>query len=157
MAKGILQNLINKLISNGRVLYVLASSISFLAILGLGIILMHLLSFHHFHDEFCLMVKIFILGSLGGLISVLIKIRDIALDPQSEMINKLSGISRVIIAGTASIIFYFGYKSDILFSFTKGDKSTEIYFIWLFSFFMGFSERIIPDFSNRINGLLKQE
>ena len=155
IAKGILENLIKKLISHGRILYVTGAACSFISILTIGLLVIYFLRFHPFKEELALVTKVFILGALGGLISILIKIKNLLLDPQSEKLNRIAGISRTIIAGTSSLVFYLAYKADIIFSFAKSDASNEVYIILLFSFFMGFSERFIPDFSNKISGLIE--
>lgn len=159
MAKTILNNLINVLNSKNKISYILSVLYSFSGVLIVGLLMIHLLKFHSFYDELNLVIKIFILGAFGGLISVLTKMKDFILDPESKYINILSGVSRIIISGAASLIFYLCYKSEMIFSFFNGNlnKANEIYFLLLFSFFMGFSERFIPEFSNKINNLMKEK
>jgi hypothetical protein len=159
MAKAILNNLINQLISNGKKIYILSLMFTFLGVLIICLLMIHILSFHSFNSELILINKISILGAFGGLISVLIKMRDLVLDPQSQTINIYSGISRIIIAVAASLIFYLGYQSEIIFTFAKNNIQDDkgIYFVLLISFFMGFSERAIPDFSNKINDLISNK
>lgn len=156
-AKIILNTLINKLLSKGKVNYVLSSFFAFLFVIIIGTLMMHWLSFHSFYEELRIIVTGFLLGSFGGFISVLIKMRDLVLDPNSNKINILSGISRIIISGTAGIIFYLAYKSGLLLSVVKDNPSSESYFLCTCSFFVGFSERFIPDFSNKIDGLINKK
>jgi hypothetical protein len=156
-AKTILQNLIQKLISDGRTMYIAFVAGSFAGLSIIAALLIHFSEYFSSGNELALISKMFILGALGGLISVLIKIKDLTLDPQSKIINCISGISRTVVAGVSSFVFYLIYKSEFIFSFAKGDHSQEIYTLLLLSFFMGFSERFIPDFSNKISGALEQK
>lgn len=156
LAKSIINTCIKELISKGRQSYILSTAISFFVVLIIGLLMIHFLKFHSFYSELDLTIKIFIWGALGGLISVLFKMKDLDLDPHSKIINLISGSSRVIISGTASIIFYLAYKSGLFFSFIDKVNEREIYLLLLISFFMGFSERFIPDFSNKVDDLLKQ-
>lgn len=153
----VLDSLITKLMVKGKIKYILSAFITFLIVIAISFIVYYY--FRYYADEINMdrsnMAKFAFLGALGGLISIVIKLKSIYLDPNSNTLNIISGSSRILISVTSAILFYFGYKAQILLAIFNSGEQNEIYFLYFFSFISGFAERFIPDIASGADKILK--
>ncbi|MBI9069215.1 MAG: hypothetical protein JEZ09_18100 [Salinivirgaceae bacterium] len=149
-AKNILESLINTLLSQGKKTYIRWALFTFLISTIILLLMLHLLKFHK--PNFTYFIGTLIMGGLGALISVLIKIKDVFINPHDRPIIILSGFSRILIGSAAGLIFYFAYKANILLSFIQDAAAEQqLYYVLLMAFVSGFSERAIPEFTSKLN------
>jgi len=174
-SKQILHTLINKMLSKGKEYYILSALGGFGMTLLYG--LLFICTYHIVGDvitgigkvfdtgyqfevkkEWALICKILVISALGGVVSVLLKLKELTINPQTHNLNMLSGFSRILISMAGGFIFYVAYQSEMFFGTIKKSAispDTEIYLILLLAFMMGFWERVIPEFSNQMKGLMK--
>lgn len=93
-------------------------------------------------------------GSIGGLLSVSIRLKQIKIDPDNDL--KILGVARIFTASLSSVVLFVGIKAGIVFSFSS--DATQANFEWIIKFLSviaGFSEtlilNIIGKFSNQIS------
>ncbi|UPQ78281.1 hypothetical protein M0M57_11695 [Flavobacterium azooxidireducens] len=156
IANEILDNLINKILTKSRVYYIFSSLLTFLVVLFVGINTMFYYNYN-FNSEFVVLIALIIAGTFGGLISTLIKLKEIYLDPNSKYINIISGASRILILGASACIFYLAYKAEIILTLLHNNTTNEKYYLIFCAFIFGFGERFIPDISNNFNKLLNAD
>lgn len=155
-AREILDSLINKILVRGKIKYIISAAITFLIFLIVGCFLMNYFSFS-FKLEKVKIIGLITAGALGGMISILIKLKDIYPDPSSNIINIISGLSRILISSSSAMVFYLAYKAHIILSLFKDSPDNEIYYLFFCSFIFGFAEKFIPEIANDVNKLVKIE
>lgn len=127
----------------GRVHYLLGC-ISVFTLMLLGVFAKRIFSINT-SIEFDNVYIMCILGSLGGILSESIKVKDIQIESESGFFNNLFlGALRIIIAIICSCFAYYAIKSEILLSFLN--KSSSQYAMYVTAMVAGFSERFIPSF-----------
>lgn len=100
------------------------------------------------HEQFILFFTIATFGSLGGLISILIKNVKLNLDIQgNKTIQIIDSCSRIFLSMISSIIIYVFIKSNIILGIVN--DLNNIYVIYSFAIIAGFSETFIPELINK--------
>lgn len=156
-SKKILDTIISNLLIKGKITYIISA---FFAVLLTFIIVILI---NKVHDDFFLpaaitLPNICLLGALGGLISILIKLKNLYLDPHSRVLNAISGISRILISITSALLFYLAYKSQLILAvFDSIEPEEEMFFVMACSIIVGFIERFIPEIANQVSNLIKKE
>jgi len=84
------------------------------------------------------------LGSFGGIISIILRMKDLDIDQDSGgLLNVMNGLSRIFIAMVCSIIVYFSIKSNIFLGVLNNINS--YFLIYSIAIASGFGERLIPN------------
>jgi peptidoglycan/LPS O-acetylase OafA/YrhL len=157
VANQILDALIDKLLVSGKIKYILSAVVVFAALCLAGFILGSYFLKTQQDPEKYRIIKFALLGAAGGMISILIKMKDLYLDPNSILLNVISGGSRILISVASSIIFYFAYKAQIILSLFNDKSENEIYYLYFCAFIFGFAERFIPEIANEVQESVKIE
>lgn len=155
-ARDILDSLINKILVRGKLKYVGAAAVLTLLLIIAGWYFMYYYRYVLTMEKVKI-VGLLVAGSFGGMISILIKLKEIYPDPNSNLLNVISGLSRILIAGSSAMIFYLAYKAHIILSIFQGGPENEIYYLFFCAFIFGFAERFIPEIANDVNKLVKIE
>jgi len=98
-----------------------------------------------FSNDFILYMKLACIGTMGGLFSVYLRIKDIVIDyniPKKR--TETDAYMRMVIAGLCGIIIYWAVKTKTFFGFLPLENSDDHIIIFL-ALIGGFSERLIPD------------
>ncbi len=88
-------------------------------------------------------------ASLGGFLSLALKLEKLDVDPDSPWhFYLLSGISRIAISVVAGVFVYMLIRADLLVGFVMDLDSKSG--ILVFAFLAGFSETLVPDILRKI-------
>lgn len=156
-SKKILQTLTKQLLVKGKMTYVLSSFFTVLLTLAIALIVNNVLAENPLPKDITI-PNICLLGSIGGFISILIKLNKLYLDSHSKKLNVIAGVSRILISISSALVFYFAYKSRIILAFFDSiTQEEEIYLIMVCSIIIGFMERFIPELANQVSNLIKKE
>ena len=102
------------------------------------------------------LIYIITFGSLGGIVSISIKLKDIEMEKDiSKWYFAFYGIERIFIAMVGSIFIYFAIKSNLLFG-VLNTVDNPIYSYITIAILAGFSETLVPDMLKRIETNLSQ-
>ena len=154
-ANQVLDALIAKLLVNGKIKYIFSAAAVLLLLLGLGVLARHSYLVNEIDEEKYKVIKFGLLGACGGMISILIKMKDLYLDPNSLYLNIIAGASRILISVASAIIFYFAYKAHIVLSIFSENEGNEIYYLYFCAFIFGFAERFIPEIASEVEESIK--
>lgn len=99
-----------------------------------------------FSNDFIMYMKLACIGTMGGLFSVYLRIKDIVIDyniPKKR--TETDAYMRMVIAGLCGIIIYWAVMTKTFFGFLKVDDHIDCYVTMFLALIGGFSERLIPD------------
>jgi hypothetical protein len=125
-----------------RLIYML-SAISFVVINTILCALINTTWIDSLNKYIVLLFTVASFGSLGGLISVLIKIPKLELDIEgTAFLHVLDGLSRIFLSMVSSIIIFVLIKSDFVFCVINELDNKNLFYA--FAIISGFSETFIP-------------
>lgn len=145
--KNLLQNLIPAIQKYKKLKSRLGYMLSALSFVVLNIILCTLINtvwLESLNKYLIILFTIGTFGSLGGLISILIKIPKLELDIEgTTFLQVLDGFSRIFLSMISSIIIFVLIKSNIFLGIINDINDNNVYYA--FAIVSGFSETFIPD------------
>ncbi len=84
------------------------------------------------------------LGSFGGIISIILRMKDLDIDQDSGgLLNVMNGLSRIFISMISSIIVYFSIKANIFMGVLNSINSH--FLVYSIAIASGFGERLVPN------------
>ena len=114
-------------------------------------------------DKFSIPKEFFVViicGALGGVLSVALRIKEIKIDPDSDV--RIAGVSRIVIAIISSLIIYIALRANIVSPLTQffvdNDQTLQInnWKIGFASVLAGFAETLVPNILSRSNATIKE-
>jgi hypothetical protein len=97
------------------------------------------------------------MGSLGALLSVLLRSNRLPVDPSAgARVHYFEGVMRVLVGALAGAIFIMAVKTNILLS-TLNDSSNSLTLLLLLSFVAGASEQLLPNLISRFSSVLEKQ
>ncbi len=117
-------------------------------------------------DKFSIPQEFFIViicGALGGVLSVALRIKEIKIDPDSDV--RIAGVSRIVIAIISSLIIYIALRANIVSPLTEffvnvnNDQTSQIdnWKIGFASVLAGFVETLVPNILSQSNPQLRNQ
>lgn len=96
------------------------------------------------------------MGSLGALLSVLLRSNRLPVDPSAgARVHYFEGVMRVLVGALAGAIFIMAVKTNILLS-TLNDSSNSLTLLMLLSLVAGASEQLLPNLISRFSSVLEK-
>lgn len=96
----------------------------------------------------------FTMGSLGALLSVLLRLNNLPVDPSAgPRVHYFEGVMRVLVGALAGALFVMAVKTNILLS-AINESPNALTLLILFSIVAGASEQLLPNLINRISSIL---
>jgi hypothetical protein len=97
------------------------------------------------------------LGSLGALLSVLLRLNKLPVDPSAgPRVHYFEGVMRVLVGALAGAIFIMAVKTNILLSSING-ASNSLTLMMLLSIVAGASEQLLPNLISRFSAVLDKQ
>jgi hypothetical protein len=96
----------------------------------------------------------FTMGSLGALLSVLLRLNKLPVDPfAGPEVHYFEGVMRVLVGALAGALFVMAVKTNVLFS-EINESVNALTLIILLSIVAGACEQLLPNLINRISSIL---
>lgn len=141
-SKKILENLIENL-KKRKILY---KKLWYIGIFFLATIIMMGCSLAYKDTEYGKYLKIAMFGSIGGFISLNIRLKKIKFDISDSTISYIVvSLYKVMFSMLTSIIVYFLIEGDFILGIAKNETSNQMYFLYIVSTLAGFSESLLPN------------
>lgn len=115
-------------------------------------------------DKFSIPQEFFVVivcGALGGVLSVALRIKEIKIDPDSDV--RIAGVSRIVIAIISSLIIYIALRANIVSPLTQffvdNDQTPQLIDNWKIGFasvLAGFAETLVPNILSQSNSQLRK-
>jgi hypothetical protein len=97
-------------------------------------------------NYFLLLLQVMVCGSLGGFLSVSIKVRQLEFDIDATWpMHVITGASRIIIAMIGSLFVYFAIQSNLILGALVAEGQVNKLFMYAISIAAGFSESFVPN------------
>lgn len=94
------------------------------------------------------------MGSLGALLSVLLRLNRLPVDPSAgPRVHYFEGVMRVLVGALAGALFIMAVKSNLLLS-TINQQPSVLTLLIVLSIVAGASEQLLPNLINRISSVL---
>lgn len=134
---------------NSSIMHYIAGCLSILLI---NLIIYILTEFSNLESigNFILVLNMSFLGSLGGFLSIIRRIKKIEIDVDTGFwLNFFNGASRILISIICSIFIYYLVKSNIILGILN-DIDNNDYALYVFAIISGFSENFVPNIFDKI-------